>query len=136
MMKSPNVESILQKIKQSTERQRELENEHIKAISRLNNSGTNNYIEDVPTLQSLLRELDKKIELETVHYEELMLELTLTKRHDKEELKLSREEVPHSSHHNLHTPQSSISSAGKLYQQSFNYGETFRTLTKMINVFI
>ena len=43
--------SGFQKIKQSTERQRELENEHVKAISRLNNSGTNNYIEDVPTLQ-------------------------------------------------------------------------------------
>ena len=39
-----------QKIKQSTERQRELENEHVKAISRLNNSGQN-LIEDVPTLQ-------------------------------------------------------------------------------------
>ena len=60
-----------------------MENEHVKAISRLNNSGTNNYIEDVPTLQSLLRELEKKIELETVHYEELMLELTLTKKHEK-----------------------------------------------------
>ena len=42
---------VFQKIKQSTERQRELENEHVKAISRLNNSGTQNFIEDVPTLQ-------------------------------------------------------------------------------------
>ena len=33
--------------------------------------------------QSTLRELEKKIQLENVEYEELMLELTLTKKHDK-----------------------------------------------------
>ena len=31
--------------------------------------------------QSQLRELEKKVELERVQYEELMLELSLTKRH-------------------------------------------------------
>ena len=75
----------MQKVKQSTERQRELENEQARALDLLNSTGSGNgYIEtDVPSLQSKLRELEKKIELETVHYEELMLELTLSKRHDK-----------------------------------------------------
>ena len=35
------------------------------------------------TFQSTLRELEKKIELETAEYEELMLELTLTKKHER-----------------------------------------------------
>ena len=76
---------LLQKVKQSTERQRELENEQARALDLLNSTSSGNgYIEtDVPSLQSKLRELEKKIELETVHYEELMLELTLSKRHDK-----------------------------------------------------
>ena len=33
-----------------------------------------------PSFQSTLRELEKKVELERVQYEELMLELTLTKK--------------------------------------------------------
>lgn len=72
--------------------------------------GSGNYNDDVLTLQSTLRELEKKIQvedlrnlanrrrrrifsnksfcmilsqLETVHYEELMLELTLSKKHEK-----------------------------------------------------
>jgi len=87
MMKSPHVESILQNIKQSTERQRTLEQEQVRLIGELNSQpqGSGNYNDDVLTLQSTLRELEKKIQLETVHYEELMLELTLSKKHEKQE---------------------------------------------------
>jgi len=87
MMKSPHVETILQNIKQSTERQRALEQEQVRLIGELNSrpQGSEKYNDDVLSLQSTLRELEKKIQLETVHYEELMLELTLSKKHEKQE---------------------------------------------------
>jgi len=87
MMKSPHVETILQNIKQSTERQRALEQEQVRLIGELNcqPQGSEKYNDDVLSLQSTLRELEKKIQLETVHYEELMLELTLSKKHEKQE---------------------------------------------------
>jgi len=110
MMKSPNIESILQKIKQSKDRQRDLENEQVKTIDKLNNARTSR-IEEVPTLQSTLRELEKKVELERVQYEELMLELTLTK---KDEHKLTRDDIINSTHQNLYTPASSIFSVGQI----------------------
>ena len=62
------------------------------------------------TFQSTLRELEKKIELERVQYEELMLELTLTK---KDEHKISRDDILNSTHQNLYTPASSIYSVGE-----------------------
>merc|ERR1719445_2151223 len=114
MMKSPNIEVILQKIKQSTQRQRELEAEQVKTIDKLNNARTNK-IEEIPFLQSQLRELEKKVELERVEYEELMLELTLSKRHDKDDSKLSREEINiNSSPLPLYPPASSIFSGGQI----------------------
>ena len=42
-------------------------------------------VKSIKWFQSQLRELEKKVELERVEYEELMLELTLSKRHDKVE---------------------------------------------------
>merc|ERR1719361_3361292 len=110
-MKSPNIEAILQKIKQSTEKQRELEAEQVKTFDKLNNARSNK-IEEVPSLQSQLRELEKKVELERVQYEELMLELSLTKRHghdkEREELNINSSQLP------LYTPASSIFSVGQI----------------------
>merc|ERR1719361_2666356 len=108
-MKSPNIEAILQKIKQSTEKQRELEADQVKTFDKLNNARSNK-IEEVPSLQSQLRELEKKVELERVQYEELMLELSLTKRHDKdrEEININSSQLP------LYTPASSIFSVGQI----------------------
>ena len=81
-------------------KQRELEADQVKTFDKLNNARSNR-IEEVPSLQvrmvpstarlpssqiffqSQLRELEKKVELERVQYEELMLELSLSKRHDK-----------------------------------------------------
>ncbi|XP_023326281.1 uncharacterized protein LOC111699782 [Eurytemora carolleeae] len=84
MMKSPNIDGILQKIRQSSEKQRSLETEQAQTLAKLKNleSGRNGP-DDAPTLQSRLRELEKMIELESVQNEELMLELTLKKKHDQ-----------------------------------------------------
>ena len=86
-----------------------MENEQVRTLDKLNNARTSR-IEEVPSLQvgrifqllaisagtdrsaihfnvqtfqSTLRELEKKIELERVQYEEYMLELTLTKKVNK-----------------------------------------------------
>ena len=91
---------------------------------------------NVQTFQSTLRELEKKIELERVQYEEYMLELTLTKKVNKsskvfffyflqdiamnliflqDEHKLSRDDIINSTHQNLYTPASSIFSVGSVF---------------------
>ena len=65
-------------------------------------------ISSIKYFQSQLRELEKKVELERVEYEELMLELSLNKRHEKDKLSREQQININSSQVPLYTPASSV----------------------------
>jgi RIMS-binding protein 2 len=82
------VETILQDIQKSTEKQQNLKSQQSEFLSelnklsdkaKLNGSSINAYQSDIESFQSKLREVEQKINLENAQYEELMLELQLNK---------------------------------------------------------
>jgi hypothetical protein len=90
------VDTILQDIQKSSEKQQELQGQQTDFLGELNklsdkaasrqingSTSTQTYqtdVESVQVLQSQLREIEQKINLENGHYEELLLELALLKK--------------------------------------------------------
>jgi len=83
------VETIMQDIQKSNEKQQDLQTQQKEFLSELNKlserakqngSSIHAYQSEIESIQSRLREVEKKINLENAHYEELMLELQLKNR--------------------------------------------------------
>ncbi|XP_076237563.1 RIMS binding protein isoform X7 [Calliopsis andreniformis] len=82
IMQDAVLESILEQMRETEARKAELERQHAEAQSQLREKIAGRYQgpESVEALQSKIRELEKKTELQMVRYEELSLELTSLKR--------------------------------------------------------
>jgi len=88
MNSSIGVDTILQDIQKSTEKQENLKSQQGEYLSelnklsdraKLNGSSIHAYQSEIESIQSKLREVEQKINLENVQFEELMLELQLKK---------------------------------------------------------
>ncbi|XP_012270020.1 RIMS-binding protein 2 isoform X4 [Orussus abietinus] len=82
IMQDPVLESILEQMREAEARRAELERQHAEAQNQLREKLAGRYQgpESVEALQSKIRELEKKTELQVVKYEELSLELTSLRR--------------------------------------------------------
>ncbi|RZF46120.1 hypothetical protein LSTR_LSTR012980, partial [Laodelphax striatellus] len=91
-LKADKLESILKQMRETADVRKELEREHSEAVNQLKEKQieiqrkqgsaaekTKAY-ENIETLQSKIRELEKKTELQNVRHEELMLEMAAIKR--------------------------------------------------------
>ncbi|CAG7722268.1 unnamed protein product [Allacma fusca] len=87
------LESILKQLREASEQRKELERQHAEALAqlrekkdevnrlaRLSENDKKKSVDTIETLQSKIRELEKKTELQNVRHEELMLELAALKR--------------------------------------------------------
>ncbi|XP_024939852.1 uncharacterized protein LOC107266706 isoform X3 [Cephus cinctus] len=82
IMQDPVLETILEQMRETEARRAELEKQHAETQSQLREKIAGRYQgpESVEALQSKIRELEKKIELQVVKHEELSLELTSLRR--------------------------------------------------------
>ncbi|XP_017879224.1 uncharacterized protein LOC108624439 isoform X3 [Ceratina calcarata] len=82
IMQDPVLESILEQMRETEARKADLERQHAEAQSQLREKIAGRYQgpESVEALQSKIRELEKKTELQMVRHEELSLELTSLRR--------------------------------------------------------
>ncbi|XP_066583287.1 peripheral-type benzodiazepine receptor-associated protein 1 isoform X2 [Prorops nasuta] len=82
IMQDPFIESILEKMRETESCRAELERQHAEAQNQLREKVAGRYQgpESIEALQSKIRELEKKKELQVVKYEELQLELTSLSR--------------------------------------------------------
>ncbi|XP_075220462.1 RIMS binding protein [Lycorma delicatula] len=92
LLQADKLESILKQMRETADFRKELEKEHTEAVNQLKekqfevqrklgsaNDKSKAY-ENIETLQSKIRELEKKTELQNVRHEELMLEMAAIKR--------------------------------------------------------
>ncbi|XP_048505254.1 uncharacterized protein LOC105684376 isoform X2 [Athalia rosae] len=81
-MQDPVLETILEQMREAEARRSELERQHVEAQAQLRDKLAGRYPgpESVEALQSKIRELEKKTELQMVRHEELSLELTSLRR--------------------------------------------------------
>ncbi|KAK0167291.1 hypothetical protein PV327_004709 [Microctonus hyperodae] len=81
-MQDPVLESILEQMRETESRRADLERQHAEAQNQLREKIAGRYQgpESVEALQSKIRELEKKTELQMVRHEELSLELTSLRR--------------------------------------------------------
>ncbi|XP_076176272.1 RIMS binding protein isoform X3 [Ptiloglossa arizonensis] len=82
IMQDPVLESIREQMRETEARKAELERQHAEAQNQLREKIAGRYQgpESVGALQSKIRELEKKTELQIVRHEELSLELTSLRR--------------------------------------------------------
>nr|XP_050857277.1 uncharacterized protein LOC127066959 isoform X7 [Vespula vulgaris] len=82
IMQDPVLESILEQMRDTEARRTDLERQHAEAQNQLREKIAGRYQgpESVEALQSKIRELEKKTELQMVKHEELSLELTSLRR--------------------------------------------------------
>ncbi|XP_057342232.1 RIMS-binding protein 3-like isoform X2 [Microplitis mediator] len=82
IMQDPVLESILEQMRETEARRADLERQHADAQNQLREKLAGRYQgpESVEALQSKIRELEKKTELQMVRHEELSLELTSLRR--------------------------------------------------------
>ncbi|XP_011345210.1 uncharacterized protein LOC105283834 isoform X2 [Ooceraea biroi] len=82
IMQDAVLESILEQMRETEARRAELERQHADAQNQLREKIAGRYQgpESIEALQSKIRELDKKTELQMVKHEELALELTTLRR--------------------------------------------------------
>ncbi|XP_046385194.1 uncharacterized protein LOC124155432 isoform X2 [Ischnura elegans] len=91
--KVDNLESILKQMREAAEKRKELERQHAEALSQLrerqheiqkytkvSDADKPRQYETIEALQSKIRELEKKTELQNVRHEELLLEMASIKR--------------------------------------------------------
>ncbi|XP_046474097.1 uncharacterized protein Rbp isoform X7 [Neodiprion pinetum] len=81
-MQDPVLETILEQMREAEARRAELERQHAETQAQLRDKLAGRYPgpESVEALQSKIRELEKKTELQMVRHEELSLELTSLRR--------------------------------------------------------
>ncbi|XP_046144124.1 uncharacterized protein LOC114870940 isoform X1 [Osmia bicornis bicornis] len=82
IMQDPVLESILEQMRETEARKADLERQHAETQNQLHEKIAGRYQgpESVEALQSKIRELEKKTELQMVRHEELSLELTSLRR--------------------------------------------------------
>ncbi|XP_046474092.1 uncharacterized protein Rbp isoform X3 [Neodiprion pinetum] len=82
IMQDPVLETILEQMREAEARRAELERQHAETQAQLRDKLAGRYPgpESVEALQSKIRELEKKTELQMVRHEELSLELTSLRR--------------------------------------------------------